>query len=311
MRFLRVALPALLTTMVLFTSCTKDEAPDLNPPQANAGDPQVVLLPKDSVTLTGAGKSPNGSIKGYLWSLISGPNRPVIATEGAATTKVYHLVQGTYLFQFMVTDSVGLTGVDTVSIRVTKAPVDTLVLQPANNANEGYVFQLPNETGFVSNVGEFSANAWTVNGAFVAMRSYFKFDLSNIPAGANIISAKLSLYSNPDPDNGDLVNANSGPDNSLFIRRVTSSWQPTSLTWYNMPATEMAGQVSVPHTASSFLDLPDMDVTTMVSHMQTDGNFGFTLQLQNEQTYNCRIFCSSRFATAAKHPKLVIVYEAE
>jgi hypothetical protein len=59
------------------------------------------------------------------------------------------------------------------------------------------------------------------------------------------------------------------------------------------------------------LDLVDMDVTAMVSRMQTNGNYGFMIQLQNEATYNSRIFCSSKFNVAAKHPKLVIVYEGQ
>lgn len=311
MRSLRVALAALLTTTVLFTSCTKEEAPDLNPPEANAGNPQIIQLPKDSVTLSGSGKSTNGSIKGYLWSLISGPGRPVIATEGAPVTKVYGLVRGTYLFQFMVTDSVGLTGVDTVSVTVTKALVDTLSLQPANNTNEGYVFTYLNESSLVSNVDEFSANAWTINGSFVAMRGIFKFDMSAIPAGAKIMSAKLSLYSHPDPNNGDLQHANAGNDNSMYLSRVAGNWNPVTINWQNQPATETAGRISIPHTASPYLDLVDLDVTTMVSNMQTNGNYGFMFQLQNEQTYNSRIFCSSRFADSAKRPKLVIIYEAQ
>jgi hypothetical protein len=302
---------ALLTATVLFTSCTKEDAPDLNPPQANAGDPQIVQLPKDSVTLTGTGKSSNGTIKGYLWSLISGPNRPLIATEGAAQTKVYGLVRGTYLFQFMVTDSVGLTGVDTVSVKVTSAPVDTLTLQPANNPNEGFIYTHLNEQGMVYNVPEFSATAWTIDGSYVAIRGMFRFDMGSIPAGARIVSAKLSIYSNPEPKNGDLQNANAGPDNSMYLSRITSSWNPSTVNWTNQPATETNGRVAVPHTTSSMLDLLDLDVTTMVSRMQTEGNFGFMIKLQNEAIYNSRIFCSSKFAVAAKHPKLVIVYEGQ
>lgn len=311
MRLVRSAAMALLTATVLFTSCTKEETPDLNPPQANAGDAQITQLPKDSVTLSGSGKSPNGIIKGYLWSLISGPNRPLIATEGAPVTKVYGLVRGTYLFQFMVTDSVGLTGVDTVSVTVTKAPVDTLFLQPANNPNDGFIYTYRNEQSMISDVPEFSGTAWTINGDYVAIRGMLKFDMSTIPAGSRIVSAKLSIYSNPRPENGDLQNANSGPNNSLYLSRISSNWSPATVNWTNQPATEANGRISLPHTTSSMLDLIDLDVTTQVSRMQTNGNYGFMIQLQNESTYNSRIFCSSKFSEAAKHPKLVIIYEGQ
>lgn len=59
------------------------------------------------------------------------------------------------------------------------------------------------------------------------------------------------------------------------------------------------------------LDLVDLDVTTMVSRMQTNGNYGFMMQLQSEQTYNSRIFCSSKFNDVKKHPKLVVVSEGQ
>lgn len=309
MRLVRSALMALLTATVLFTSCTKEDAPDLHPPEANAGDAQITQ--KDSVTLTGTGKSYNGKIKGYLWSLISGPNRPVIATEGAPTTKVYGLTRGSYLFQFMVTDSLGLTGVDTVSVTVTKAPIDTLSLRPSKNPTEGFIYMVRNDQGMIVDVAEFSGCAWTINGDYVAIRGVLKFDMSAIPAGAHIISAKLSIYSNPEPHNGDLIHPNAGPNNSLYISRIASNWNPGTINWTNQPATETTGRIEIPHTDQSMLDLVDMDVTSLVSRMQTNGNYGFMLQLQNEVTYNSRIFCSSKFNDFTKHPKLVIVYEGQ
>ena len=38
------------------------------------------------------------------------------------------------------------------------------------------------------------------------------------------------------------------------------------------------------------------------------GNNGFLFKLQNETCYNSRIFASSKFIDATKHPKLVITY---
>ena len=43
--------------------------------------------------------------------------------------------------------------------------------------------------------------AGTVFGEYYAGRSFFKFDLSEIPSDSNVIEARLSLYANPNPSN--------------------------------------------------------------------------------------------------------------
>jgi len=37
-------------------------------------------------------------------------------------------------------------------------------------------------------------------------------------------------------------------------------------------------------------------------------NYGFKLQLANEVEYTSRIFCSSYYSDATRHPKLVVQY---
>ena len=294
----------------LFTACQKatvDSAP-LSPPVADAGNSQVILYPATSFTLAGTGTSTNGNIVGYLWSLISGPNLPVIATPAAASTTISNIVAGTYRFQFMVIDEAGLTGVDTVSI-YTYQGIQTLTLQPANNAYDFHLADWGGSNASDPNAQEFSAGAWTWNGLSLITRGAFKFDFSSIPASATIVSAKLSLYSNPTPQNGNLVDANSGTANSFYIERITNSWNPTTMTWANQPGTDAASQIIIPTTNLHFFDLVDIDVTNLVSAMHTTNNYGFKIRLQNEAIYNIRIFASSRHSDASKHPKLVITYQ--
>jgi hypothetical protein len=155
---------------------------------------------------------------------------------------------------------------------------------------------------------DLDASAWTNGGAPFYIRGATKFDLSSIPAGAVIISAKLSLYSNPTPINGDLVHPNSGSDNSIWIRRLASAWS-ASTPWATQPATETGTQVLIPHTSLSTLDLIDIDVKNIVTSMMANGNYGFMMGLQNEVAYNIRQFASSRHPDATKHPKLVVVYQ--
>lgn len=145
------------------------------------------------------------------------------------------------------------------------------------------------------------------------MRAAFKFDLSSIPSTATVMSAKLSLYSNPTPTNGhhpDDLGANSGSNNAMLIQRITTSWTANAVTWNNQPASTNSHQVIIPHTSAAFLDLIDIDVTQLITDMTgTNTNNGFMIRLQNEVIYNSRVFCSSFYTTAEKHPKLVVTYK--
>jgi hypothetical protein len=153
--------------------------------------------------------------------------------------------------------------------------------------------------------------AWTINSDPFTVRIILKFDLSSIPANATIVSANLYLYSYPKPtSNGNLSDANFGTDNTMLVQQVTANWTPTSINYYAPPATSTSNQVVVPHTNQTTLDL-NLNVKPIVSSMVAgNANYGFMLKLQNETTYNSRIFVSSHNTTyTAKHPKLVVVYK--
>jgi hypothetical protein len=160
------------------------------------------------------------------------------------------------------------------------------------------------------NAPEFAASAWTINGDLAYYRGLIKFDLSSIPATATIISAKLSLYSTPNPLNGNHVDANFGPNNSMYIERISTNWSSATAKWSNLPATTTNDRISIPHTTSKFLDLIDIDIKPMISGMiSSNSNYGFMLRLQNDVAYNSRIFSTSKHAQAAKRPKLIVVYQ--
>lgn len=306
-----IPLFAFLFTAFIYSSCKKPDTVVIpKPPVANGGADQTIQLPLASFTLTGSATTPQGSITGSLWSLISGPNVPVINSPASATTTVSNFIAGTYLFQYRVNNSDGLTGLDTTKIIVNPAPIVTLSLQPANNTTELHVIGGPSLDQADPNAPEFAAAAWTINGDLAYYRGLVKFDLSSIPANATIISAKLSLYSTPNPLNGNHVDANFGSNNSMYIERIATNWVTGTTKWSSLPATTTNDRVSIPHTASKFLDLIDIDVKSMVSGMvSSNTNYGFMLRLQNDVTYNSRIFCTSKHAQTSKRPKLVVVYQ--
>lgn len=315
----RALYPLVFFSMLLIAvSCKKEEIYIENDfvenkvPVANAGPNKTITFP-DSVVLTGTGIDPDstGKVVAYLWSQVAGPAASVIINPGAKTTAIKFSSAGSYIFQLMVTDEKGATGVDTVGVKVNPdTAVKTLSLQPFDNRNEYQLVQLNGND--VSGWGPFSieVDAWTSNGDPYNFRGLLKFDLSTIPATATIKSAHLFLYSNPTPPTGNQVDANAGPSNAFLFQQITSPWTTSTVSWANQPSVSTSNQIVVPQSNQARQDL-DIDVTSMVGSMvNNNANYGFFLRLQNEVTYNSRIFVGSRNPTyPTMRPKIVITYQ--
>lgn len=108
------------------------------PPVANAGADKSVTLPTNSLTLTGSGTDPDGTISTYAWTKVSGPSSGIISNAASASTTVSSLVQGTYLFALQVTDNSGATGRDTLQVSVNAANQ-----APVANAGTNITITLP------------------------------------------------------------------------------------------------------------------------------------------------------------------------
>ena len=296
--------------IISFSSCQKDDFIENKVPKADAGPSQTITLPINNLTLTGIGTDADGQVVGYSWNQVSGPEATIIVNAGSASTDIKGFVEGNYVFQLMVTDEKGATGVDTVAVKVNPPIQQTLTLQPSNNPNEKlFVDQGGVDYSHVGN-SELVIDAWTVGGTPWLGRAAFKFDISAIPANATILSANLFLYSNTPPQNGNFIDANYGPNNGLILQQITSDWAPSTANWSNQPSVSTANQILIPSTTLSALDI-NINVTSMVASMvNNSANYGFFLKLQNEVIYTSRMFVSSHHTSKVdKHPKLVVIYE--
>lgn len=318
--------------LIVFYACDKVELNKV--PVADAGPSKNIQLPVDSITLTGTGTDADGTIEGYLWSQVSGPNIPDILTPGDASTKIDNLKAGSYLFQLMVVDNDGATGLDTVSVTVLPSLIQTVTLQPG--ATEGSDARISNVQNCTPPGNPFSnlpnsndpdfqdmpVAAWTNNAngcATIQHRAFLKFTaLNNIPQTATILSAKLSLYGVSSSVSLPQGNSyypgspyNSSGTNECWIKQVSGSWSESAITWNNQPAVTETNRVAIPASTSQYgYDALDIDVTNMVKSMVNNAaNNGFCIMLQNEVYYRSVTFASSDHADAAKRPKLVITYQ--
>lgn len=166
---------------------------------------------------------------------------------------------------------------------------------------------------------DFTAIRWTYSEAGEGTnRSYIKFTgLSNIPATAEIISAKLSLYGASSGVAAPLGNSYypGSPyapfgENGAWLKRVLGNWSDSTITWNNKPATSDEHQAAIPASTSQWnYDVSDIDVTNMVREMvKKSENYGFCLQLKEEQIYRSILFSSSEANEESKRPKLVVQY---
>ncbi|MFL5809411.1 MAG: DNRLRE domain-containing protein [Flavisolibacter sp.] len=303
--------PVLLTLcsfIMILVSCSKDPVAN-KIPVANAGPSLSTMLPADSIRLNGSGTDADGQVVAYVWTQVSGPAASTIVNAGAASTSVRGLKTGNYVFQLLVTDDKGATGVDTMSVQVNPRVQTTVNLQPNSNPFEIELINW-NGTDQSGPAGEIAIAAWTKSGTPITIRELIKFDLSGIPSDAQIISANLTLYTYPPPTNaGNYTDANFGTSNALSIQQVTSNWT-NSANWFNQPSITSANQIIAPAVGQTPQDL-NLDVTNMVSSMvATNANYGFYIRLVNETIYNSRIYVSSTNTTfPTKHPKLVITYK--
>jgi K+-transporting ATPase c subunit len=118
------------------------------PPTANAGTDQTITLPTSTVTLSGSGTDPDGTISAYLWTKVSGPSSGTITNASSTSTTVTALVQGVYTFQLRVTDNNAATALDTLQVTVNAANIP-----PAANAGIDQSIKLPTSTVTLSGSG--------------------------------------------------------------------------------------------------------------------------------------------------------------
>ncbi len=121
-------LPGTLLLLIAGTSqsCKKELREYSNQqPVADAGHDVTITLPVDSLQLDGrASKDPDGSIKEFSWSRVSGPSSFRFFNPQSATTVISDLVQGIYQIELKVTDDGGLSAKDTLMVTVGPASAE-------------------------------------------------------------------------------------------------------------------------------------------------------------------------------------------
>jgi len=147
-------------------------------------------------------------------------------------------------------------------------------------------------------------------------RSFLEFDISQIPCGATIDSAILSVrqYLQEPPYLWDLAPPDPPEpwDYDFAIYRVVASWDEGTITWNNQPNHDSTafGQKTVNLLNPPVETWQDFDVTSLVGgwYDGTWDNYGMVIRLVNENDLCKLSFYSSDFSLPDYRPKLTINY---
>jgi hypothetical protein len=131
-------------------------------------------------------------------------------------------------------------------------------------------------------------------------RGLLKFDLSSIPANANITSGTLYLYENDNKS-----------DQTTHIYRVTSNWNENTVTWITWLL--LGGDFD--SSRSYFAYLPNqsncmltLDITGLVQEWVSGTYNNYGLMLYSTGPNHIISYSSKESGTASERPKLNIIY---
>jgi Disaggregatase related repeat/TGF-beta propeptide len=131
-------------------------------------------------------------------------------------------------------------------------------------------------------------------------RGLLKFDLSSMPANANVTSATLYLYERANKTG-----------QTTFIYRVTSNWNESTVNWttWSMPGGDFDSSTShfayLPEQSNCMLT---MDITNLVRAWVNGTYNNYGLMLYSIGPNHIISYSSKESGTAGEWPKLNIVY---
>ena len=128
--------------------------------------------------------------------------------------------------------------------------------------------------------------------------SYLRFDISTIPASANVTSATLKLCRT----NG------SGGARTHELRPATAAWTESGLTW-NSPEPSLGGAASATISVPSSAQCVNTDVRSDIqAWVLTAANFGWRIADTNEATAQQVDWATREDPSSSQRPSLSVTY---
>lgn len=131
-------------------------------------------------------------------------------------------------------------------------------------------------------------------GLFNTSHGFIKFDLSSIPAGANVTAASVTLYGE----------YRAG---TIYFDCAGQAWDEMTLTWNNKPGGALP-QVTYPMSLCASGCAQTFDVTGLVLKWRQEPAQDFGMRIRADSPGIGWMMMTSDNATAGYRPKLSITY---
>jgi len=196
--------------------------PSNKAPVCNAGSDKTISLPTSTVTLSGSGSDPDGTVIDYDWVKVSGGNGTLSKTR-TPNLLVYGMEAGAYVFRLTVTDNNGAWHADDVTVNVDGTGKSNA--SPAANAGADKTLTLPANSITLSGSGsdsdgKIASYSWTkVSGGTATLGSTTSasLSLSGLVAGTYVFRLTVT-------DDGQAK----GSDDVTVIVNTANTPPPTS-----------------------------------------------------------------------------------
>jgi hypothetical protein len=234
-------------------------------PVVNAGTDKTMVLPTNSTTITGTASDPDGTIKSYQWTKVSGPSLGTIASPKTASTIIYNLAMGVYLFELSVMDNSYAVTKDTLKVIINRGAVNMV---PTVNAGPDKYVELPANTtnlgGYGQDLDGTISYLWTkLSGPatfYISSPNTASTSVQNLVLGSYLFELKVT-------DNNGAVTKDS------LIIKVYNSTNTTTTTTNQLPVVN-AG-------INQVITLPANSVTLTGSASDGDGTISKYLWTMN------------------------------
>jgi hypothetical protein len=183
----------------------------------------------------------------------------------------------------------------------------TMTLQPYGNMGDDVLLWDLTPDSNIVNFAEFRMVAWTWNSVPGLERTMLDFNLGLLPANSIIIHADLSLYGNVGSSGS---HSTLNGSNGCKIQRITSLWNPATVTWNTQPTSDTINEVLIPPSTGPYDDYLNIDVTSLIQDLYNNpGVFqGLMFKLSTEVHYRAMIFKTTDQTDTTRFPTLTINY---
>lgn len=121
-----------LSWLLSFTNGSSSSAPGNTAPTVSAGSDKTLTLPTNYTTLQATASDPDGTVKSYVWTKVSGGTASMSGTTSSKLS-VSQLVAGTYYFRVTVKDDDGASKYDDVKVTVLSSTTNKLPIVSAGS----------------------------------------------------------------------------------------------------------------------------------------------------------------------------------